>query len=211
MLRLYYHPVPAHCRKALVAVYYRGDEVAFDLVDVFGELSSSDFFQALSPFGGAPVLDSPDGPIFESTSIIEYLESRGPARLIPDDPQQARLARHFDRLADRYLLPNLRYFGHEESGLEQRDFESLVETAWQVVAEQLRDGRPFLAGHAFSLGDLGLAIATDDCVRIGMSPPRIVDEWLWRCFELGAMSRALEEALPFAPAHTGTSTDDMEL
>jgi glutathione S-transferase len=46
----------------------------------------SEAYLARSPFGKMPVLETDDdGVIFESTSIVEYLEVRRGRRLIPED------------------------------------------------------------------------------------------------------------------------------
>src|SRR4051812_32783186 len=59
-------------------------------------------FLAISPFAKIPVLETDAGPIIESTSIIEYLESRGPNVLLGTGDDLA--ARHFDRIGDHYLV-----------------------------------------------------------------------------------------------------------
>ena len=198
MLRLHYHPLSPYCRKALVAVYHRGDEVAHELVDIFGDAIHSPAFRALSPFGKMPFLESPDGVIYESTSIIEYLESRGPRLLIPLDPTEARLARHLDRIGDLYIINAQKTLWWCPNGGEAPDARDLALKAWDVLTQQLADGRHYLLGDWFTLADIGAAIGSDYLMRVGMNPPSALLPWLQRCFAVEAMHRALNEALPFA-------------
>jgi len=194
-MRLHYHPLSSYSRKVATAIELRGDDVELRVIDVFGGALRSETYRALSPFGKMPVLETDDGPLIESTSIIELLEERGPRRLIPE--AHARVARHFDRLGDLYLLsPGAAYWWRPDSP-EGEAAPRTAERAWALFARQLDDGRPFVCGDTFTLGDLGAAIATDYLARLGLEPPTPIRAWTARCFDVPAMRDSLEEALPF--------------
>lgn len=192
---LHYHATSPYSRKPLVAVLHRGDAVERRPVDVFTGALRTETFRALSPFGKIPVLETPEGPIIESTSIIEYLEERGPRVLLP--PGSERIARHFDRLGDLYLLESQGtiWFQPRTEDAARAERET-VPAAFGLFMRQLADGRPFVAGDTFTLGDLSGAIASDYLVRLGVAVPEPIRAWTDRCFALPAMKAALEEAQP---------------
>ncbi len=210
MLRLHYHPLSPYSRKVSTALALRGDRVDLHEIELGkGALQQPEFI-ALSPFGRLPVLETDGGPLIETTSIIEWLEERGPRLLLP--PGQERVARHFDRLGDLYLLDPVAALWWRPDSEHGRTAESTANKAWALLERQL-DGRPFVTGAAFSLGDLGAAIATDYFERLGVSPPAAIRAWRARCFELPAMAASLEAALPWvrrvlgARAHEPASPD----
>lgn len=194
-MRLHYHPLSPHSRKAEAVVRLRDDDVELRVVDVFSGELRSPAFRALSSFGTMPVLETDEGTNIESTSIIDLLEERGPRRLFPKGSE--RLARHFDRIGDLYLIDPMAVLWRWPEFDEAKAAPDVVARTWAIFTVQLEDGRPFVCGEAFSLSDLGVAIATDYLVRLGIEPPAGVRAWMKRCFELSAMRRSLDDALPF--------------
>lgn len=193
MLRLHYHPVSSYSRKVLVAMLHRGDRFERAVLDVFGGALGSPAYLALSPFGKMPALETDEGSLFESTSIVEWLEARGPRVLIPSGEEL--VARRYDRLGDLYLMDaqaDYWFRPHTDAG---KAAPATMEKAWGIFVERLA-GRDFVCDAGFSLGDIGAAIATDYAEAMGLTPPRPVREWRARCFEIPAMAEAMEEARP---------------
>lgn len=195
-MRLHFHPMSPYSRKAWAALVHRED--AFEEAPVqlgTGALRRPEFL-AISPFGKMPVLETDgDGPIIESTSIIEYVESRGPRVLIPEDREGAFVARHYDRIADMYLMDPMTSLWWEPKSEAAQHAPNVAATAWKVFAKRL-EGRAFVAGEVFTLGDLGAAIATDYLVRLGVDAPATIRAWMERCFAIPAMRETLDAALP---------------
>lgn len=192
-MRLHFHPLSPYSRKAMVAVRHRADAVDLQEIDPFAGGLRTPEYLALSPYGKMPVLETPEGAICESTSIIEYLEEQGPAVMLP--PGQQRLARHWDRLADLYLMaPMAELFWRPDTPLG-RQAPAVCRKTWRLLERQLV-GRPFVCGEAFSLGDLSAAIASDYLVRLGLEPPAAVRAWLQRCLAVPAMAWTVELAEP---------------
>jgi glutathione S-transferase len=199
MLRLHYHPMSPYSRKAWAALRHRED--AFEPVPINlgeGALRRPEFL-AISPFGKMPVLETDDGPIVESTSIIEYVEARGPRVLVPDDGEAAFAARHYDRLADHYLMAPMAELWWSPKSEGAQAAPGIATTAWEMFARRL-EGRAFVAGERFTLGDLGAAIASDYLARLGVSPPPAIRAWMERCFAIPALRDTLAEALPAVEA-----------
>lgn len=204
-MRLHYHPVSPYSRKVRVAMLHRGEAADARVVDVrTGELGSAAFL-ALSPFGKMPVLETDDGPLFESSTILEWLEHRGPRALLPRGAEG--LARHWDRIGDLYLIDAQTeiWFRPETAADARRN----AHTAWRLLDEHLADGREFVCGRHFTLGDLGPAIATDYLERLGEAVPERIYAWKERCFAIPAMAEALEEALPGIAAMLGARSARM--
>lgn len=194
MDRLHYHPLSPYSRKAYAAGLMRGERFEKAVIQLGTGALERPEFRAISPFGRMPVLETPEGPIIESTSIIEYWEEKGPRKLLPKGEERA--ARHFDRLGDLYLIDPVAKLWWEGESQAGRQAPETARTAWVLFDKQLA-GRSFVAGEAFSMGDLGAAIATDYFIRLGVEPPSSIRRWCERCFALSEMKLALEEALPF--------------
>lgn len=198
MERLHYHPLSPFSRKAFVAALMRDEACEFVQVPIgTGALTRPEFL-ALSPFGKMPVLETNAfgiGNIFESTSIIEYWEERGPPMLLP--PGRERIARHFDRIGDLYLVSPAAALWWEPESEAGQSAAATAQIAWRVLGEALADGRAFLAGDRFSLADLAAAIGTDYLARLDVAPPDAIAAWCDRCFEVPAMRQALDDAMPY--------------
>ena len=205
MERLHYHPLSPFSRKAFVAALLRDESC--ELVQIplaTGALQRPEYL-AISPFGKMPVLETRGvgvagfgpqvGSIIESTSIIEFWEERGPRMLLPSGSE--RVARHFDRLGDLYLIAPVAALWWEPESEIGRSAAATANIAWQLLAHALEDGRRFLAGESFTLADLGAAIATDYFTRLDVEPPARIASWCARCFEVPAMAQALADALPY--------------
>ncbi|MBI2894500.1 MAG: glutathione S-transferase family protein [Deltaproteobacteria bacterium] len=194
MDRLHYHPLSPYSRKAYVAGLMRGEPFERAVIELGSGALQRPEFLAISPFGKMPVLETAEGPIIESTSIIEHWEDRGPRKLLPAGRELT--ARHFDRVGDLYLVDPVAALWWEAEGETAKNAPQTARRAWRLFEKQL-SGRPFVAGDAFSLGDLGASIATDYFVRLGVEAPAAIRGWCERCFAVPEMKRALEEALPF--------------
>ena len=195
MPTLHYHPLSPYSRKVSSAVRLRGDDVELRPIDLgTGALRTPEYL-ALSPFGKMPVLVTDDeGPLIESTTIIEYLEHKGPRRLLPEGHE--RVARHFDRLGDLYLIEPVALWFWQRKSEAAASAPETARSAWKLFATRL-EGRRFVCGDALTLGDIGAAIATDYFEREGVEPPPAIRAWKDRCFEIPAMRDEREAALPF--------------
>jgi glutathione S-transferase len=198
MERLHYHPLSPFSRKAFVAALMRDEACEFVQVPIgTGALTRPEFL-ALSPFGKMPVLETnlPGvGNVIESTSIIEFWEERGPRMLLP--PGRERIARYFDRIGDLYIVAPVAALWWEPTSEAGQSAEATGRIAWRLLGDALADGRPFLAGDAFSLADLAAAIGTDYFARLDVAPPDDIGSWCDRCFAVAAMRQALGDAMPY--------------
>jgi len=105
MLALYGHHFSSYTWKALIALYANETPFEFRSVDP-DQPENAARIAAVGPLGKFPVLEDGDTLIFESTSIIEYLERHhpGPQSLIPHDADAAIGVRMLDRVFDNYVM-----------------------------------------------------------------------------------------------------------
>ena len=193
-MRLHYHPLSPYSRKVVIAIQHRGDAIEMTQIQLGGGALKRPEYLAMSPFGKMPALETPDGPLFESTSIIELLEERGPRKLLPENHQ--REARHWDRIADHYLVAPYATLFWEAGTPQAETARQTVKTAYDVLAQRLASS-PFLACDTFTLGDIGAALVVDGLSHEGVSVPSKLKPWLERCFSIEAMRSSREAALPF--------------
>jgi len=193
-MRLHYHPLSPYSRKVVIAIQHRGDPIELSQIQLGSGALKRPEYLAMSPFGKMPVLETPGGPLFESTSIVELLEDIGPRKLLPENRQ--REARHWDRIADHYLLPPYATLFWEAGTSAADTARKTVKTAFDVLAARLASS-PFLAGDAFTFGDVGAVIAVDGLAREGIPTPKALSTWLERCHEIAAVRASREAALPF--------------
>lgn len=193
-MRLHYHPLSPYSRKVVIAIQYRGDTVELSQIQLGAGALKRPEYLAISPFGKMPTLETDEGPLFESTSIIELLEERGPRKLLPEDRQ--RVARHWDRIGDHYLLPPYATLFWEGGTPQAEAARKTAKIAFEVLATRLAKV-PFLAGDSFTLADIGAAIAVDGLAHEGLPTPRQLEPWLERCHAIEAVRASREAALPF--------------
>jgi glutathione S-transferase len=196
MLRLHFHLASPYSRKVLVALTLHQLPFERVLIDVRGGGLQTPAFRALSPFGKMPVIETDAGALFESTSIIEYLEERQRV-LLPLGRE--REARHYDRLGDLYLLDSQATIWFQpQSPLAERAHQNVAH-AWTLLAQRLATS-PFLCGESFSLADLATAIGTHHLQLLGLTPPPAVQRWAERCLGVPALAEAVREATPILEA-----------
>jgi glutathione S-transferase len=197
-MRLHYHPLSSYSRKAAIGIALRGDPVELVTISALaGELESPGYL-ALNPFGKMPVLETDAGPVYESTSILEYLEERGPRRLIPVGHE--RRARHFDRLGDLYLLNPIGKFFWNKSDEVRAAAVTATERAWAVWERALGDGGAFVCGAEITLADLGAAVAADYVLSEGLTLPEGIRRYHERLLQHPVLAASAAAAAPFVEA-----------
>ena len=119
---------------------------------------------AASPLGKVPYAITEDGPISESTVILEYIEQRyAIAPLLPAQPYAAAKVRELQRfielhleLVARNLYPEAFFGGKVSDGLKQKLRPQLEKSI--AAFGKLAKFSPFIAGENFSLADCAAAV-----------------------------------------------------
>ena len=154
-------------------------------------------FRALNPNGRVPVIDDDGFVLSESMAINLYLSKKHKSPLYPSDPRNEALAWQWslwetDRL-DRQIV---NYVRHTTEFPEAERKKEIAEAAWQQVTESFDvleaalAKAQWLAGPAFSVGDLNVAAALYRALSIDTGKWPRTQAWLRRCWERPAAKRA---------------------
>lgn len=137
-------------------------------------------FRALNPHGRIPVLLDGDFAVWESHSILRYLGARhgddGP--LWPASAAARSLADRWMDWSQTALQPDFMrlFWGYYRTPEAQRDPAAIAaaleacDRHFRLLDEQLRS-RPYLAGSAFSLGDIPAGTCLYRYFEMGVDPP----------------------------------------
>ena len=108
MLELYGHPFSSYTWKVSIALYANDTPFAFRHLHAGDDEADARVARA-SPAGLMPLLVDDGREVFESTSIIEYLDLKhpGPVRFLPADPEAALDMRTLDRVFDNYVMASV--------------------------------------------------------------------------------------------------------
>ena len=114
---------------------------------------------AASPLGKVPYAITDDGPLSESTILLEYLEAKHPTpALLPTDAYQAAKVRELVRyielhleLVARNLYPQAFFGGQVSDGVKAKILPQLQKNA--AAFAQLAQFSPYVAGEHFTLAD----------------------------------------------------------
>lgn len=206
-LILHYHPLSSFCWKALIALYEKKIAFAPNLVNP-GDPQSRARFAALWPLAKMPVLeDRTRGAVVPETSIIvDYLERHYDGlQLIPDDPDEAREVRLWDRIFDHYVQhPMQRIVADRLRPAGQRDPYGVAEAraalaAGMAVVESQVAGKSWAVGEVFTMADCAAAPALFYANKVmplaGAHPEALA--LLERLKARPSFARVLEEAGPF--------------
>ena len=207
-LVLHAHPLASYCWKVLVALYEKGTDFEFRMVDL-GDPASRAALAGLWPMAKMPVLeDGERGAIVPETSIIiDYLDTHhvGAIRLVPEEAEAARDVRLWDRIFDLYVQTPMQRivadrlrpadrrdpFGVEEQGAALR-------TALAMVDRELA-GKTWARGESFTLADCAAAPAlfyADKVMPFGETWPNAL-ALLERLKARPSFARVLAEAEPY--------------
>jgi glutathione S-transferase len=136
-------------------------------------------YLALNPKGKVPLLITPEGALSENVAILSWLDALVPAaQLLPPPSQSFARARALSWLAwsasalhpQMYRMRRPGRIHPDESTHEAVRAAAHGEFAQQLVAaeEALADGRPWLLGEPWSVGDAHLAWVTDRAMSTGL-------------------------------------------
>jgi glutathione S-transferase len=154
-------------------------------------------FYAINPNGRVPVIDDDGFILSESMAINFYLAKKHKSPLCPADLRHEALALQWslwetDRL-DRQIVE---YVRHTSALPEAERKPAAAEAAFREVQpaldvlEKALGKSEWLAGPAFSVGDLNVAGALYRALSMDLARWPKVEAWLNRCWERPAAKKA---------------------
>ena len=154
-------------------------------------------YRALNGNGRVPTIDDDGFILSESMAINFYLAKKHKSPLLPADPKQEALAMQWslwetDRL-DRQIVNHAR---HTKDLPEAERKPEAAKAAWDEmvasfdVLEAALSKSEWLAGPAFSVGDLNVAAALFRALSLDISRWPKVQAWLKRCWDRPAAQKA---------------------
>jgi len=154
-------------------------------------------FLALNPNARVPVIDDDGFVLSESMAINFYLAKKHRSSLCPTDPKHEALALQWslwetDRL-DRQIV---NYVRHTRDLPETERKPELADASWKEVVpafdvlDTALAKSDWLAGPAFSVGDLNVAAALYRALFVDTKKWPRMQAWLNRCWERPAAKRA---------------------
>lgn len=156
MLVLCGFPISNYYNKVKLVLLEKGIPFTEELV---GSGLRDEAVLAATPLGKIPFIRTEDGPLCESSAIVEYLEARWPdVPLLPADPWAAAKVRELCVFTDLHLelvareLYRKAFFGGDISESSAARVRKQLEknlTAYRRLAKFA----PFLAGDTFTLAD----------------------------------------------------------
>ena len=154
-------------------------------------------FHALNPNYRVPVIDDDGFVLSESMAINFYLAKKHKSPLYPADPRHEALALQWslwetDRL-DRQIVT---YCRHTKDLPQAERKPEVADAAWKEIMpafdalEAALAKSAWLAGPAFSVGDLNVASALYRALSLDLGDWPHLQGWLNRCWERPAAKRA---------------------
>ena len=196
-------------------VLWAADELglAYEQVDLGGPFGGTDSaaYRKLNPNGLVPTIEDGDFVLWESNAIMRYLVDKygapdGDDRLLADTPEGRAEADRWmcwDQSTMAHAVWRV-YFAMIRQPEAERDLAKLerniagaAETL-SILDRHLADGRAFVTGEAFSLGDIPAGIWTHRWLAMAIQRPKLaaLEAWYERLGERPAYRQhVLEPAL----------------
>jgi glutathione S-transferase len=201
---LYAHPFSSYCWKAYIALYEK--ELPFEHRIVESAEAMADLRKHWS-LGKFPVLEDEGVPVFESTTIIEYLDLRHYERapLLPANAIDALDVRFMDRIFDNHVMTPMNAIVQEylinreapdQSRIEKGEAALDAIYAWLEVRLA---GRSWACSHGFSMADVAAApsLFYADWVRPIPETMPTLKVYRARLNQRPSVARCIENARPY--------------
>ncbi len=182
-MKMYTTKVAPNPKRVHIFLAEKGIEVECVEIDLGNSVNLNADFVAISPLARVPVLELDDGShIAESGGICRYFEEQQPEPpLFGTDAKDKAVVEMWNRRMELLLMNTVANVGlHTLPFFATRvnqvpDFaeaqKDTLTKRWAWLNEEISDGRPFVAGDAFSVADLTGMTALKICDIVGLSVP----------------------------------------
>jgi len=184
-IKLHYHPFSTYSRRVLIALVEKQIPHELVAVDMTARKHREQPYLSLNPYGRVPTLDEDGFVLYESTSILNYLEATRPTpALAPTDPRQRALVDMHMKLCDLQLTRHAgtivfpKRFLPKERWNEATMAEAKAEIEKHLtILERHLTGKTYLVGERFTLADVCYAPFLEFLPLMEITPPPAVEAW----------------------------------
>ncbi|TXF11325.1 glutathione S-transferase family protein [Pelomicrobium methylotrophicum] len=170
----------------------------------YGVVNTAEY-RKLNPNGLVPTLEDGNLVLWESNAIVRYLAARyGAGSLWPTDPAVRADSDKWMDWQVSTLWTRLRpvFWGLIRTPPEKRNAQE-IETAYQktreafAILDQALAGRQYVAGDAFTMGDIALGVAAQRWFNLPVERPAApnLEAWYQRLRERPAFSKIVDHPL----------------
>lgn len=211
MVILYEHPLSPYAQKCKIAL--REKEIDFEarlpMGIGSGDMSAAEDFAKASPRSEVPALIDGDVSVFDSKTILEYIDENWPQKpMLPDSPAERARVRMLADVMDNHYEPNnwamgeIMSFERATGPLAQTLVKSAKEQCetWFEWLEAELGSRDWFNGDDFGYGDLTVVPYINGSARFGFEPgdnTRLA-AWAKRVNEREHVAKTAAEALEAA-------------
>ena len=193
MLKIWGRTNSINVQKVMWAVGELGlEHERIDAGGAFGGLDT-DAYGRLNPNRKVPTVQDGELVLWESNACVRYLAARyGSGGLWPEDPTPRAMADMWMDWQQTTLLPDMTivFWGLIRTPEDKRDHAAIEAAAkrlgsiWAMLDERLAS-RPFVAGEAFTMGDIPVGAACYRYHGLPIGRPRLanVERWYERLKE----------------------------
>lgn len=152
----------------------------------FGVVNTPEY-RAMNPNGLVPVIDDDGFVLWESNAILRYLATKAPSvGLMPADPKAAARADQWSDWVCGTFYPAFApaFMGLIRTAPEKRDGAAIdaslakSETLLGQIEGRFAEA-PFVAGPAFSYGDIVVGVFVNRWVKMGLSTEKLPATRAW--------------------------------
>ena len=184
-IKLHYHPFSTYSRRVRIALSEKQIPHELVVVDMVARKHREQPYLSLNPYGRVPTLEEDGFVLYESTSILNYLEATHPTpALVPADVRRrAQVDMHMKlcdlqltRQAGTIVFPK-RFLPKERWNLTaMADAKAEIEKHLAILEKHLA-GKTYLVGENFSLADVAYAPFLEFLPLMEIAPPPAVAAW----------------------------------
>ena len=202
-MKLYAHPFSSYSQKVLIALYENATPFEYRSLE---DPAADAELKSLWPLKRFPVLVDHDHTIFETSTIIEYLQIHYPGlvRLIPEGDAGVEV-RMLDRIFDSYVMTPMQKIvlnqlrpGTDRDSYGVTEARGFLDRIYAWLDERLAS-RAWVAGEAFTLADCAAApsLFYADWAHAISSTHANVRAYRARLLARPSIARAVDEARPY--------------
>ena len=187
-MKLHFHPNSSFSRRVLIALIEKGITYEKQIVDMYAGKHREPAYLALNPYGRVPVLEEDGFVIFESTAILNYLETTRPTpALTPHDAKGRALVDMHMKLCDIQMtrhtttitIPKRNFPKETWNEKAMAEAKAEIEKHLAILDGQLA-GKAYLVAETFTLADLCYLPVLQFLPLMEIVPPPHVAGWVER-------------------------------